>query len=266
MLAVLIATIPIIITSLFIAIYNKKSIKNINFNKVLDVILCGFLSVILVLPICKVLEVPLASTISALTIDTSKISFLLIFVTYLFRAGIPEEIAKWIAVKSSRAKNPYNILINSIYISLIFMILENYAKANAKASMGMLISVDVYRIFIPVHIICQLVMALLLIKAHENKKSGNKTKAIFFNILSIIVPIFIHTSYNTFTSMDIIPIIYFVSTIIVLGICAYIATFIAIAKVTKKYYIEEASKEKINKIKLFLVIILSIISVIIFRA
>lgn len=263
---ILISFIPITIISLFVIIVERKNLKNIKFNTILTVIICGLVSTIFKDIPRMILKFPMGLLyvfIDNLVPNMLSMTFLLAFIDNLFVAAIPEEVSKWTCLKISKPKSPYKILLHSIFIALIFMTHENYTYMYDLSSNFL----GLYRVFIPIHIVCQLIMALLIIKSNEKKNEGKKKYSIFLQILSVLIPILLHTMYNTYTNLTTwkLPIneVNVLPMVIILGICTYIATFIAIINVRRKYTNDETNdnkeKTKLSIKKLILVIIMFVL-------
>lgn len=255
----LVSLIPIIIFIIFLIKYNKINIKNIHLNNILNVIFCELLSVILSLIFSHdtLIKYPFAIVYAIFTRIVPNMSFesgLGFFIYLFFTAGFVEEISKWIAIKISKPKTPYKILLNSIFISLIFITLEDYAYIyNHSTVVGML------RNLLPLHIIFQVIMALLMIKAYEKKNEHNKNYSLLLQISSIFIPALVHTFYdyiiwNVTTENMNYPIV------ILVAIFIYAITFMAIIRIKKKFpdneNIEKNEKTKLNIKKLILIIVM----------
>lgn len=272
------ALIPIIIIVFFILISDRRKIKNINLNNILNIILCGFLSTILTGIFVTIFKIPKLLTygIAKKMMPMLSKTFLVTCLDAFFVSGMPEELAKWISIKKSKPQKPYKILINSLFIGAIFMALENYSYMSMYAGElidgSPLILLSLYRVFMPIHIACQVTMALLMIKAYEKKKEGKKKYGVLLQILSIAMPILLHASYNTYTEFNNWEIhigeINVMPMTIILGICAYIFTFISIVKITKNSPDNETNENnestKLNIKKLVLVIIITVLWIMIF--
>ena len=266
---ILISLIPIVTISLFVIIVERRKLKNMNLNNMLNVVLCGFLSILFTGILDMVLEFPMAlvyALINKIIPNMLSMTFLLVFIDKFFMAGLPEELSKWTSIKISKPKTPYKILIHSIFVALFFMTWENYAYMNDHSSDFL----GIYRVFMPIHIACQLIMALLLIKSKEKKDEGKKKYSIFLQLLSVLIPILLHTIYNTYTNLTkwelLINGVNILPMVIIFGMCTYIATFIAILKVKQKYPDKETNpnKGKLSKKKLILLIVISLLGIILF--
>lgn len=114
-------------------------------------------------------------------------TILFIFIKQLMYNAIPEETIKFLTIRQSNPQDRVAIIKNSLIASTFFMFFENYSYSSSQIIVG------AYRMFIPIHMISQLVMAHFLIKANEQE---NKAKANKYVALSIFLPVIIHTLYN----------------------------------------------------------------------
>ena len=178
-------------------------------------------------------------------------SGILAFAYIFFIAGFVEEISKRIAIKISKPKTPYKILINSIFVALIFAVLENYGYIYTRSSM----LVGIKRALMPFHVIYQIIMALFMIKAYEKKKDGHKIYSKLLKLLSFIVPMLLHTMHN-YLLRDVGGININLLIAVVIGIFAYSIIFTSTLWVRKKYpENEENEKKKLNIKKLIFIVI-----------
>lgn len=163
--------------------------------------------------------------------------------------ALPEEIFKFLTIKKLDAKNQRTLIKDIFITSTIFMFFENYAYSKNYFGVilfGNVIPTSVFRMFIPIHFMSQITMAYFMIKAFNEKQKGKNTTR--YLALSLILPIIIHTLYNTTIEVIegtgnilITPIIVFV-----LGIITYVLTFIFIRKMLKKYNTDNQEIENIS--------------------
>ena len=163
-----------------------------------------------------------------------------------------EELLKFVVIKKSKPKNEIDFIKNALLTSAIFMFLENYMYSKNGIIVG------VYRNFMPIHLISQMVMAHYMIKSYSKKE--NKKVKLKYSILSIIVPIILHTTYNSV--IDIVEkmgFIYVPIFVIVLGIITYIITYKFAKKGLEKYSINDhnqtETENKISKTKMFIIVL-----------
>lgn len=232
-------------------------IKRIDFNYIKHVFLCSCLSFVLSYVIAKILYYPMGLLYYRLNIvipnlqknQSLNIFFVAILSSFLQNA-IPEEISKRISIKISKPKNEYTIFINSIIVALSFSVVENYLFIINSSTKYF----EFYRVFIPIHLICQLTMAFFMIISQKKKDDNKIAQSRLFTILSLILPIIIHGIYNTYSklgkwkitisNLEVLPLV------IILGIITFIVTIVFIKKINKKYtnialkniYTKESSK------------------------
>ena len=154
MTQLIISVIPILIVTILLYI------KKIKINDVVNIIFWGCISVIITIILYAIVHV-----------DTKEYSGLIRFIIIFIFVALVEEIAKYIAIKASKPTNKKEIFVNSIYISLIFVILENYGYAGDTNN---ILKLGIYRILTPLHMIFQIAMAYFLNKAYCNRKENKK--------------------------------------------------------------------------------------------
>ena len=184
-------------------------------------------------------------------INIEEFAILGIILGNLIANALPEETLKFIIIKKSKPKNEIDIIKNALLTSTIFMFLENYMYSKTGIIVGC------YRIFTPVHLMSQMVMAYYMIKTYREKE--NKKVKIKYSILSIGVPIILHTVYNSLVNIiENIGFIYLPIVITILGIITYIVTYKFAKKEIKKYSVNDSNEtenKSISKIKIFIIVI-----------
>ena len=153
--------------------------KKVTFKQVINAIFFGLLSSILVLVVGSVFHL---DNLSAGMLEVS-------FAVTLLQAAIPEELAKFICIKSANSKTKTTIFINSILVAISFAVLENVFYMWAKGY-----TLGLSRTLAPGHFIFELAMAIFLILALNSKG----IKKITFTLLALVVPILLHASFNAF--------------------------------------------------------------------
>ena len=226
---ILVAIVPTIIIAIFLG-------KNVSIKTITKIfILIGFY-----MTFEMIYVVILQNSISMIPktiIDINGTAFISILIKQLLDNAIPEEVIKYLVIKNTSLNSKKGIAKSAIITATSFMAIENYSYSKSVLFIGM------YRIFIPIHLISQLIMAYFLIKALDMEKS----KATKYRSLALIVPILIHSVYNISTHIiensGIIPIYVYV---ISLGIIAYFITF----KFTKSNIIKVCDDEAIESVEI----------------
>lgn len=251
---IIIAFIPTIIVIIF-GIITSKNKKNI-----LNLILLGFLAIIIAM-IFNNIGNPLLGFIYVIInnfVPNMFENFLLLNVVYNLFIGIKEEIAKRIAINTSKPKTPYQILYNCIFIASMFMSLENSSYMYNSSSYFL----GIYRAFLPVHIGCQFITALIMINIDEIKKQDESKSTKVLTTFSILIPILLHAIYNFLVEFDNLTIsvkglaIHPLSVII--GIFIYIMILSSMFVISKKSPNDEIEIEQSKKSR-FILKILAII-------
>ena len=187
-------------------------------------------------------------------INIGEFTILGIILGKLIANALPEELLKFVVIKKSRPKNEIDIIKNALLTSAIFMFFENYMYSKNGIIVG------VYRNFMPIHFISQMVMAHYMIKSYSEKE--NKKAKLKYSILSILVPIILHTAYNSIVNIiEKMGFIYLPIFIIILGIIIYTITYKFAKKGIKKYSINdnyetetETENKNISKIRIFIIV------------
>ena len=177
------------------------------------------------------------STISKTAVDINSITFISILLKQLLGNAIPEEVVKYLVIKHTGLNSKEGIAKSAIITAVAFMAIENYSYSKQTLFIG------IYRIFIPIHLISQLIMAYFLIKVKDMEKNYAKK----YNIMAVIIPIIIHAIYNVSThfieNSGVIPIYVYV---MILGIIAYFITF----KFIKSNVTKECNEEYVENIEI----------------
>ena len=178
---------------------------------------------------------------------------------FMFMA-LPEELFKFLTIKKLDAKNKTTLIKDVFITSTVFMFFENMAYSKNYTGtilFGNIIPTAVLRMFIPIHLLSQIIMAYFMIKAYNEKDKGKNSTGYF--ALSLTLPIIIHTLYNIINRMIertknflLVP-----NIVCLLGIITYILTFIFIRKMLKKYNTDnqEIESVSINKTQLIVTIL-----------
>ena len=164
---------PLILLLIFSLILNKKKY---NLNDYLKIIICGFLSLLFTLVVGNIIN----STIENFAYSLPFSESIQKFISFLFLAGLLEETSKWLCIKFTKPNDEYSIYINSILISIIFTVFENFFYINKYNTIEMLIG----RSTMIGHLVFQIIMSLLLIKALKCKKNDKKGLNIIFQFLN----------------------------------------------------------------------------------
>lgn len=233
---------PLILLLIFSLVLNKRKY---NLNDYLKIIICGFLSLLITIIFGNIINSTIENFAYSLPLSES----IQKFISFLFLAGLLEETSKWLCIKFTKPNDEYSIYINSILISIIFTVFENFFYINKYNTIEMLIG----RSTMIGHLVFQIIMSLLLIKALKCKKNDKKGLNIIFQFLSIIIPAFVHALYNTIA--DNIN-IYEISLIvfIIIGIIIYTSIIIIGIIINKKDSIKY-EKRKLKKVRAIIEII-----------
>lgn len=178
------------------------------------------------------------------------------FIAFLISFGLVEEISRYLSLKFSKPKTKYQILINLIYISLIFAAYENYSYIGVANNP---LHLAIIRAFTPVHLLFAIIMAYFLIKSFTAKQENHKILRIVYEFLAIIIPIIFHTIYDYI--MKDYPINMLNIWIIgLIAILAYGCTFFVIYKNNKncKDEIQFKNKKVINIFKIIFIVLFSL--------
>ena len=246
MLQVLLSFIPLIIITIFLLILKRKNLdfKNLYFG--------GLMSLIMAYVFNYIIEWIWPS----INVNYKYGSFFSQFIAYLIIFGLVEELSRYLSLKFSKPKTNWQILINSIFISLIFTAYEDYSyigMANNPLKLALT------RAFTPVHLLFALIMAYFLIKSLKAKKNNNKVLSSVYEMLALIIPILFHTIYD-FILKDYSINKLNILVIILIFIISYGLTFLAIYTVNKQN--EEQIVIKNNKVvNIFKIIIIVLFSI-----
>lgn len=250
-LKMIIAFIPTIIVILFGLLSNRKKIS---IDGITKLILYGLIMMNIML-VAFIMKYPLGLILISLNKvipDLYSKTILVAFIDALFMAGIREEIIKRFIIKKTKPITPSNILYNCIFISSMFISLENTTYMSNYEELNSIYTIGIYRSFLPVHFVCQLILAFFLIKIEDRKKEGRNIKGL--NFMSYLIPILIHTIYNTWVSFDQNIVIINNITInyiaVILGIITYIAILYYMFYIKNKYSEELNTNKDIKKRKL----------------
>lgn len=188
LILVIAAIIPVALLCLFI--YKKDKNKEPK-GLLAGIFLLGFVAVFPVL-ICELIF----GAIFPMNTDNG---FLLIFLNVLFGVALYEESFKWLITKFLGYKNKefdevYDIIVYSVFSSLGFACFENicYVLQNGlgNALLRALLA-------IPGHTCFAIAMGYFFSRAKVNEINGNKALYSRNIVLSIVVPILLHTGYDS---------------------------------------------------------------------
>ncbi len=245
MLQILFSFIPLIIITIFLLIKNGKNIdfKNLYF--------WGLVSLIMSFMLNYIIDWCMPN----INFYYKYGNFFSKFIAYLIVFGFVEEFSRYLSLKFSNPKTEYEILINIIYISLIFTSYEDYSYIGVANNPFKL---AIIRAFTPVHLLFALMMGYFLIKAFKAKQNNKKILRIVYEIIALIIPALIHAIYDFILKDYSINKLNFL-VIILIFIISYGLTFMAILNVNKKT--EEIVIVKRNKIaNIFKIIIVVLFS------
>lgn len=159
--------------------------------------------------------------------------FLVIFLYCFVGIGLIEEMAKWfisykVIYRNNDFNETYDAIVYSVFTSLGFALIENllYVLSNGFIT-GVLRSITA----VPAHTCCGIVMGYYLGLAKREDTLDNQNKSNYYMLLSILVPIVIHTMYDSLAfSREKGSLCIFILFTILL----YVISFVTIKKVSKK--------------------------------
>lgn len=201
----IVACLPIVLMCLYI------------YNKDLDKEPTRILRKLFIYGIISVYPIILLEIMSSyIVFDTGNIISL--FITIFVSVGLIEEGAKWVIVNKSvyndaEFNHMYDAIIYCVFISLGFALVENILyvfRSEVTTANGLLIGIFRALTTIPCHTFNGTVMGyyLGLSKHYDINKNVEEAKKYMF--LSLIVPILLHTFYDTLIFMgNILTVIYF---------------------------------------------------------
>ena len=235
LLQIVFATIPLIIITLIL----KEKVIN---KRVINILFYEVIAYLLVL---------IYTIVYFRYINIGEFTILGIILGNLIAKALPEELLKFIIIKKSKPKNEIEIIENALLTSAIFMFFENYMYSKNGIIVGG------YRIFTPIHLMAQIVMAHYMIKSYSEKE--NKKVKLKYSILSVGVPIILHTLYNSIVNViEGMGFTYLPIFIIILGIIMYIITYKFVKKGIKQYNVNdnnEIENKSISKTRIFIIVI-----------
>ena len=161
-------------------------LKNYKLNNVSNFVFWGVLSVVFVY-----FFVPFISIFEFLR-DSN--NFIVLFVGNIFTAGIPEELSKYLAIKLSKPKTKTQVLVNAVYITLIFACLESYMYSSGADSFA----VGLFRMLKPMHVFYGSVMAYFIMMGMNNKEKKN-----LYNVFAVLIPILLHSFSNAINGFSV---------------------------------------------------------------
>ena len=250
MIQIILSLVPLLIFSLIFYIRGFR-VKNI-----IHLVFCGVMSLTLTLILGGVLKniIPGLSLIAEYGNALSK------FLAILIMTGLIEELSKYITLKMSNSKTKNEILINMIYIALIFTAFENYSYMGIASQPFKL---GLFRMLAPGHEFFAIIMVYFLWKANDYRKENKHLKNVAFECLALVIPALAHTIFDYILKMFNVN-LYNLNTInililILLTIIGYGIPLYAIFKLKKEKIIDEKKSNKILKIFELIVITLYVL-------
>jgi RsiW-degrading membrane proteinase PrsW (M82 family) len=218
---VVIAALPVVLICMYVY---KKDIEREPKKLLTKLMLWGVFSIIPVI----IVELILDNFFRVTGTECLLLTFLYCFVG----VGLVEEFAKWfisykVVYKDKDFNETYDAIVYSVFTSLGFALIENimYVLSNGFLT-GVLRAVTA----VPVHTATGIVMGYFMGLAKKEDINNNQRKSNNYMLLSLLVPIIMHTMYDSLafdkTSDSLLPFITF--TIIL-----YIIGFVTIKKVSK---------------------------------
>lgn len=190
-LKIFISFLPVIIVGLFYLLVNKKKVS---LNNVLNIFLVSFFLMFFYMITYKittflgaVLYLGMKKIIPNISMEYGFGLFFKAFIS----AGLCEEIAKWVGIKVLKPKNKREIVVFAIFVATFLSSMENN---NFIQRFGLL--TGIYRAFMDMHIVFQVVMSFFMVKAFEKKNNGKKMQSHLIQILAILIPAILHGIYD----------------------------------------------------------------------
>lgn len=234
-LLLLLAIIPVILLCVFVFIRDKRKepIKTLFYTLFL-----GCLSVIPVLIVELLLDQFFPTDEESLIYFILNRDFLSVFVNVLVGVALVEEFFKWLVImKTSYFKNVmdeiYDGIVYGTFSSLGFAVVENILYVISYAnqyglSYGFEIGLKRGLISIPGHASFGIMMGFFLGYAKLWKVRRNTGKTSLFMILSLVVPILLHTVYDSLLMYNANAVLFYLFII-----SLYITCFILVFKISK---------------------------------
>lgn len=234
-LLLLLAVIPVILLCIFVFMKDKRKepIKT-----VFHTLLLGCLSVIPVI-ICELLLGELFPTdIENLTLYIINKNFITLFINVLVSVALVEEFFKWLVImKTTYYENVmdeiYDGIVYGTFASLGFAVVENIMYVISYAnqyglSYGFEIGLRRGLTSIPGHASFGIMMGFFLGYAKLWKVKKNSKKTSIYLVLSLIVPILLHTIYDALLMYNVNVVLFYLFII-----SLYILCFILVFKISK---------------------------------
>lgn len=151
----------------------------------------------------------------------STIEFPILFFNVFISVALVEECAKWIVTKYVGYKNSnfdeiYDIIVYSVFASLVFACLENvlYVFQN-----GVINAIVRSITSIPGHASFGIAMGYFFAKARVNEMNNNKSGKSKNMVLSLIIPALLHTIYDAILMGELSIVLFLTFHIIMVVIC-----------------------------------------------
>lgn len=256
---IFISFLPTIIVGIFYLLVNKRKV---NLNNLLNIFLVSFFLIILSTVIREIIIRPgvilylgMQKIIPNLSMEYGFGLFFKAFIS----AGLCEEIAKWGGIKVLKPKNKREIVVFAIFVATFLSSMENNSFIQR---FGLL--TGIYRAFMDMHILFQVVMAFFMVKAFDKKNKGKKMQSHLIQILAILIPAILHGIYDaifwdvtTEGQSILVPISF--------GIFVYGITFWTIYKYRDYNETEEENPKKASKGKIIFAILVLIFDLYTFK-
>lgn len=184
MLQLVLSIAPLIYVTLFFILKKQK------INNWVNLLFYGGLTVIVALLMLEGLNFILP--VSSSVMINSSSSLIIKFFGFLIFAGFVEEISKYLALKCTKPRTKTEVLINIIYIALIFDAYENYLYIGTYNSLNL----GFLRAFVPGHFLFAIIMGAFLMKALEYREQGDKSSAFGYEILGLVSVMFAHALFD----------------------------------------------------------------------
>lgn len=256
---IFISFLPTIIVGFFYLLVNKKKV---NLNNLLNIFLVSFFLIFFYMITYKittflgaVLYLGMQKIIPNISMEYGFGLFFKAFIS----AGLCEEIAKWVGIKVLKPKNKREIVVFAIFVATFLSSMENNSFIQR---FGLL--TGIYRAFMDMHIVFQVVMSFFMVKAFDKKNNGKKMQSHLIQMLAMLIPAILHGIYDAIF-WDVTVEGQSILVPIAFGIFVYGITFWTIYKYRDYDELEEENPKKASKAKIIFAILVLIFDLYTFK-
>lgn len=173
----------------------------------------------------------IAEVFSMEPVTTSSDIFAAFFESFIL-AGMVEESCKWLFTylhtwSHKDFNHIYDAIVYAVFVSLGFATIENVLYV---FTFGIGVAVLRAILSVPAHAFFGVFMGIFIGRAKKAELEGNKKLSLKYKVLSLVIPILLHGTFNFCLLVDnsILTIFY-----LVFMICLYILSFRSISKIAK---------------------------------